>query len=363
MDYNYADFTNQIGTMAITENGRDNIGASGRVNEELGRKQQNEIGTDEEWLKGRSDSYVPGSNIKEIEFMSENYNDIVKVTGISRQYQSLSENGHGRKAREKIGTVIYSWGRGEISDSQFKNQLQDICKDRKAYLTQCRYTTGKDEKDNQKIIEGIYEYSQKRNVRAIVSLCFEKGKEIAECYGGSDKWDWVYYDADYYYQSEYLKELLREAASELAEEWGTGTIDFEGIEKKSMYTADGGLDFNSTWNHKADMHRGVASLNDFTILPEPGFSFFYQENKHRVVQYGTLEIQAGICIVKYGKDVWKMDVPFNNSCCLGELADYFNVSELFGRKGFVSDTGLLGFLSHFEIFTYFYGRNKWLAKF
>lgn len=347
--------------MAVTENGRDIIGASGRANEELGRKQQNEIGTDEEWLKGMSDSYVPGSNIKEIEFMSENYNDILKVKRMPGK--CLVSTYGGEKIRKEIESMIYSWGYGEISDSKLKSFFQDVCKDMRIYLTQGRYTMGKNEKDNKQIIGDVYERFQKFNVGAMVYLCFEKGGEIADCYGGSDKLDWVYYDADYYYKSEDLKKLLREAATEMAEEWETGTIDFEDIEKNSFLTVVGGLDFNSAWNRRADMCRGVASLNDFTILPEPGFSFFYQENKHRVVQYGTLEIQAGICIVKYGKDVWKMDVPFNNSCCLGELADYFNVSELFGRKGFVSDAGLLDFLSHFEVFTYFYGRNKWLAKF
>ena len=362
MDYGHMVFTNQAATGGLTKNGGCIAGASDRENEELNRKLQRKDTIGNGWLKENSDCYFPGNDIQERELMSENYNDILEIKGIPTNCLLLSENGHGLKTREDIGAIIYAWGRGEISDSQFKSQIQDICTGRRAYLAQCRYTTGRNEKDNKQIIEGIYEYSQKRNVRAMVSLCFEKGKEIADCYGGRDTENWVYYDADYYYQSEHLKKLLQEAVTEMAEEWGTGTIDFDSIEKHSGFTADGGLDFNSVWNWSADMCRGVASLDDFTILPEPGFSFFYQENKHRIVQYGTLEIQAGICIIKYGEAEWKVDVPFNNSCCLGELADYFNVSELFGRKSLVNNTGLLDFLSHFEVFTYFYGRNRWLAK-
>lgn len=362
MDYGCMDLKNQADIRVFTKDNGLIAGTPSRADEEINRKHHNKDIMENNCLKRNSDCYISGTDMKEIEFMSENYNDILKITGIPTNCLLLSENGHGQKTREEIATVIYSWGRGEISDSQFKCQFQDICKGRRAYLAQCRYTTGRNAEDNRKIIEGIYEYFQKRNVKAMVHLCFEKGEEIADSYGGRDTKNWVYYDADYYYRSEHLKNLLREATAEMAEEWGTGTIDFDSIEEHSGFTADGGLDFNSSWNWKADMCRGVASLDDFTILPEPGFSFFYQENKHRVVQYGTLEIQAGICIIKYGEAEWKVDVPFNNSCCLGELADYFNVSELFGRKSLVSNTGLLDFLSHFEVFTYFYGRNRWLAK-
>jgi len=362
MDYDYVNFTNRIDAMVITENSENIIGTSDRANKESNSELQNKTVVEDGWMKEGLDNYVPGSNNREAEFISENYNDIFTVTGIPKNYLSLSENGHGQKIREEMEAVIYSWGRGEISDSQFKSHFHDICKDRRVFLAQCRYTTGRNEKDNKQIIEGIYGYSQKCNVGAMVHLCFEKGREIADSYGGGDTRNWVYYDADYYYKSEDLKNLLREAATEMAEEWGTDIIDFEDIEKSSFLTVNGGLDFNSTWNHKAYMCRGIASLNDFAVLPEPGFSFFYQENKHKIVQYGTLEIQAGICIVKYGKDVWKLDVPFNNSCCLGELADFFNTGELFERKGSVYNTGLLDFLRHFEIFTYVYGRNRQLAK-
>lgn len=360
MEYNYGDFTNGSGAMVFTGNSGNVIGISDRTNEEWNGKSKDIIAADDEWLSGKSDNYVSGGNSGEVEFKSENYNDILKVTGVPEYYWSLSDD-CGMKVRDGIEEAIYAWGCGELSDSQFKSQFQDICKNRRVYLAQCRYTTGKNEKDNKRIIEGVYEYFQKRNVKVMVSLCFQKGEEIADCYGGSNKENWVYYDADYYYQSEDLRKLLQEAATEMAEEWETDAINFEDIEKNSIYTADGKLDFNSVWNYSAYMCRGIASLDDFTILPEPGFSFFYQENKHRIVQYGTLETQAGICMVKYGRGTWKLDVPFNNSCCLGELADFFNTGALFEQKGVVSHKGLLDFLSHFEIFTYFYGRNRLLA--
>ncbi len=105
---------------------------------------------------------------------------------------------------------------------------------------------------------------------------------------------------------------------------------------------------------------GICSMSDFDWQLQEDFSFFYQSIKmKKFTGEITLDSQKGICIIKSSGEKWYIDVPFNNSVSLGELHDHFNVKDLFLASEQTKDQKLLGILEKFDVYTRFYGHNKW----
>lgn len=196
---------------------------------------------------------------------------------------------YGIKLQKEIKSAVLAYCSGEMTDEQIKKYFMDACKDMRVYQAQCGNTSGMDAKDNRQIIGNVYEIFQKSNVDSMMYTCFQAGSDIADAFGGKEKYDWVYYDSKYYYESQHLRDLLQEASNEMEAEWNTDFIDFEKIETESKFTVDGGLDFNSVWNWKANSY-WICSMSE-EWQPQEDFSFFYQEKFTRF--YGHNKTMSG----------------------------------------------------------------------
>lgn len=341
------DFCERIGTMVFTATGRYIIGASESANAEFQKKSRNII-------EFNPRDTVELSCIKKMDMSSENYEDYTKITKMPNH--CFSDN-YGVKMQKSIKEAVQAYSNGEMTDEEIKQTFIDVCKDMRVYQAQSRHTSGVNATDNKQIIENVYEIFQKSNVQSMVDKCFEAGNGIADANGGKEKDDWVYYDSKYYEKSQHLRELLQKTSKEMETEWNTDFIDFEKIEKESKFTLNGGLDFNSVWDWRAES-RGICSVSE-EWQPQDGFSFFYQANRNKVLSEEiTLQSQAGVCIVGLGNREWTTEVPFNGSIILGELADRFNVKDLFVKSNQCNDSNLLKHLQKFDVYTRFYGHNK-----
>ena len=288
-------------------------------------------------------------------FTCENYNDILKVTGMPG---CIFTDENGREVRNQVSALMHDYHTGKISKDEVMGKVRDICLDMRVYQSQCRHTTGYDKKDNLQILGQLYELFQKKNVNNAVAACYEKGDSLDVQNGGSGK-NCIYYDADYYYASVEMREMLQEAIASVAEEWGADAPDFESLEKNTKYTLDGKMDFNSVWNWHA-WNRSGGRMTDFDDTPHEGFTFFYQEKKYDAEEgLSPLERQKGIIRIAFHGMEWEMDVPFNNSLLFGEVKNIFNAGTLFQDylgegKG---DAKLISFLKKFDVFTSAYGHN------
>lgn len=340
----------QIGTMVFTQNDRYIVGASDKANEEFKKRSSNIIDVEPHKLR----DVVELSCIEKMEMPSENYNNYTQITKMPAH--CFGDN-YGFKVQETIQSSVRAYCDGEINAEEIKQVLIDVCKDMRVYQSQSRHTTGIDSSDNKQIIEDVYEIFQKSNVECMVDVCFEQGSTIANAEGGGERNDWIYYDSDYYSKSQYLREVLQIASNEMAAEWNINTIDFEKIEEESKFNINGGLDFNSVWNWRANL-RGICSMSE-EWQPQDDFSFFYQANKNKtLLGETTLDSQAGICVVEFEGKKWTMEVPFNGTILLGGLRDHFNAKDLFMGNTQYDEANLFEYLEKFDIYTRFYGHNK-----
>lgn len=282
---------------------------------------------------------------------SENYNDIMKVKGMPG---NCFGNSYGYEMQDKAHNIMGQYYDGGFTREEVMQKVKNICMDMRVYLVQDRYTNGYNAEDNRQILRDVYDVVQKANVRKAVGSSLKKGSELAEQFEDTGLYDWMYYSADDYYKSEDMRECIRQAIREMADEWGIEAPDFEEIEKNSQQVLDGGLDYNSVWQWHA-WQRDVTRMTDLDTAPPEGFSFFYKESKGIKDEQGYVE-------VGYQGKKWKADVPFNNFDPNKDIVQFFTMGE-FAKKYLIECTKTDGgeFLKKFEIFQKAYMRNdnKW----
>lgn len=209
--------------------------------------------------------------------------------------------------KEEMQEVMTGYYNGDIS----KEEIKDF------FMEYCTVMYAKDENTILNVYEGFLD----ENYRVAVRECFQEGKDIAEREGKAGQ-RCVYYDADYYYKSEEIHELLKEAAKERGEKYG---VEVDASKRDESFQQDyltGTPNFNDKWNWMAVHMPKVGRLMDIASTPPEGFSFFFTEGGHM----GT----EGSLLIISGND-WteKVDVPFEIPTAGKESRHYFYLSDLF----------------------------------
>lgn len=252
----------------------------------------------------------------------------------------------------KIIYLMDAYSRNEVTETDVKNCMYSEFYNIKSFYSNPDYLKDHECKTDSQILGRVYERMQKYNAVFMAQTCMLEGDKLAEMYGFGDNKRNVYYDSYYYNRCQETRRLLRETADEIAEQFGIKSPDYDDIEKNSPLVLDGGLDFNSCWNHQA-VNRSICILNpDWSIKPGDNFTFFYSRYASKLTDnLSPLESQKGICIIGYNGNTWTIGVPFNDSTSLGPLADNFNVKELMLRTGTAIDATLLAYLDNFNVHT------------
>ena len=279
--------------------------------------------------------------------ISSNYNDILK----NERAESEMINFFWKEAT-KMSVLMDAYSRNEVTETDVKNCMYSEFYSIKYFYSNADYFKNHECKTDSQILGSVYERMQKYNAVFMAQTCMLEGDKLAEMYGLGDNKRNVYYDSYYYNRCQETRRLLRETADEIAEQFGIKSPDYDDIEKNSPLVLDGGLDFNSCWNHQA-VNRSICILNpDWSIKPGDNFTFFYSRYASKLTDnLSPLESQKGICIIGYNGNTWTIGVPFNDSTSLGPLADNFNVKELMLRTGAVIDATLLAYLDNFNVHT------------
>lgn len=309
---------------------------------ELQRKYQNGTSIDWEALRAKAQDNVEIKGITQFTMSaipSENYNNINKqVTGLPA---SVFSDQFGYEMQKSIYNCMTDYYAGKISQSDVEDYFEECCTSMRIYRTQMRQTTGTDEEDNQQIVGQMYEIFAKKNAIAAQNANYNEGLAMNETYGGRSD-DWAYYNSDYYYQCEETKEILQKAAQDMTDKWEIPAIDTEEIEKNSIYTIDGGFDFNSMWNVTYRNQAGIASMENESLVPPKNFKFLYKQNSFDGILSASLNDRQG-----------NIKIPFSISKTGSLKGQIFNMNDLldddFKTEDDYKEYSL--FLSNFTVFT------------
>lgn len=210
--------------------------------------------------------------------------------------------------KKEMREVMNGFYDGKISKEDIKGFFMEYCSVMHA-------------RDEETILN-CYESFLNENYEEAVKACFDEGYEIARKEGKSPDRA-AYYDAKYYYQSEEIHELLKEAAKEYGEKYGV-EVDPEYRDnhiKGEYLIRTRTLNFNSKWDFRASMVER-SRMMDFDAVPPEGFHFFYKEGEH----LGT----EGTVLFIGGKD-WteKLSTPWGMPKGGQHAETYFYLADLF----------------------------------
>lgn len=218
--------------------------------------------------------------------------------------QSIFADKFGYDMQKDIANYMNNYYRGEMSKEELGDYFEMCCVDMRNYRAQQCQTTGKSDIDNTQIVSQMYEIFAKENARAARSANYIEGEAYNNSYGDDYRNDdWVYYNADYYYQCKETKEILGEVVNGVAKKWEISPVDTEEIENKSQYTLDGGFDFNSGWNFTYRNQVGRASISEEAVVPPKNFKLFYKENMRSTGTDNIGKMEMWIGKNRYSKEV------------------------------------------------------------
>lgn len=238
----------------------------------------------------------------------EKAKESIETSGFYPNYKVVKEmpvsvfgDRFGYEIQDSIYDCMTDFYSGKISENDVKDYLEECCVSMRIYRTQQCQTSGYNATDNQQIVSQVYEVFAKMNAIAARNANYNEGLAENQAYGGR-KDDWAYYNSDYYYECEETKELLRQAAGHVTDQWEIPSIDPEEIENNTTLTLDGKLDFNSCWNWEYRNQVGGSSMEDESVDPPKDFKFFYKQNSF-----------DGILWISMNGDRKDIDVPFSIS--------------------------------------------------
>lgn len=239
---------------------------------------------------------------------------------------------------------------GEIGEDELEDYFRLCCASMRIYRIQQRQTSGKNEEDNKKILDEIYDVFAKQNMRAARNANYKEGEKVNSSYGGSSD-NWTYYNADYYYKCEETRGELAAIAEKVAAKWNISSFDAKEVERNTGNTADGGLDFNSGWNFTFRNQSGISSLAKESVVPPKGFKMFFKESVPYAVKGEGID-SIGALELSTEKNDYKCDVVFE-LLYMGLGRQMYTADEL--MKEYLSKEDdcaeFVEFLNNFSVFT------------
>lgn len=322
------------------------IGAADEMNETFNNRIQNNTFSYEDFLS----KDTVRLHMESTQITSENYADFRKTTGTMPKHCYGTTYGHAQNEKIKQKLKQY-YLEQNVTKDELKDFFKDCCKDMRVILAQERKTTGLNENDNTQIILDTYEMFRMANSVMARLGCDEEGKRVAWENGWKDRQDkdWVYYNADFYYESEELRDLFKEAAQEIADEWECGEVDTS--KRDTDYLASYSSSFNEVWQNGSEYGTRICSMLDLSKEPPEDFylffrEFFVEQEKHTGI------VQVGI----EGKTDIKKEVVFNIYGIYEQLPQFYHVGELLkDDMNENTDSTFIDFLNNFDIYTRYYG--------
>ena len=182
-----------------------------------------------------------------------------------------------------------------------------------------------------KVVSSVFKRFKMMSVQEAFSANLFEGKKLADQYGTPGKRNFMYYNSDYYFQSESMNDILTRHASEMLEEFGAeGKLDTKMINPTHE-------NFNTFMKHWMRYECCMGDIIDTTMEPPQGFKFLYKENRYtqadidamgeKAIKSNTKSID-GLLKILYGNRTVGESVNLRYDI---SEANGFNVLELLGR--------------------------------
>lgn len=318
------------------------VGASDEMNEAFNARVENVVIDREELLKDAVELKLESTPIT-----SENYEDFRKPVRPMPKHCYGTAYGQQQQKRIEQKLKDYYLDRSATKE-ELKKFFIDRCKDMRVVMAQEQRTTGQDAEHNRQIILDTYEIFRMSNSVMANLGCDKEGEKLARANGwreGEDK-DWIYYNADFYYESEELRDIFQEAVEEIAEEWKCGDINTAERETDSLLSYSSS--FHQVWKNGSENGARICSMMDMSVEPPEGFYLFFRTSGENKTHIGILEAGSEKTVKISEKIVFNAPEVYEQYSQFYHLADFLKNAD--GK-----DERFQKYLSNFNIYNRNYG--------
>lgn len=130
------------------------------------------------------------------------------------------------------------------------------------------------------IIKSVYNKARMEVVYKADEASYMDSKRLIALYNGNDRntKDYIYYDSDYYYKSEAMKDSLLECAKSLGQKYGFTNLklqsDFDRSDERYHYSS-----YNTIVDDYAGYQWNIGNMIDDKMEPPKNFRFFYKSGE------------------------------------------------------------------------------------
>lgn len=317
-------------------------------------------------LQAEADTYIPsggkaGIRPEDPEWVLDtmpvhSYNSVDDTADLSSSvYDTMrelcKEYYNGNKSEEEVFSYIK-----EAADTVFNHHVA------------MHRTTSNDVENKTKVLTDTWNKFRRLAVQGAMDASNAKGKELAQNVGNPNSRFFLYYNAEYQYQSEDLKTKALDYMQNLAKEQGLGDIDFptsfgDDTCSESLFSS-----YNSAWNTDAALNKGCGTMFDTSIDPPKGFSFFFKHDRYSDEEKEAMlekvpnnpAIFNGYLNVTWNGKSIEGSVPFTNGLSDGNGFNMYSLVQ--GFEGFHELEGIQSaenFLKNFDFINIAYKGTYW----
>ena len=222
-------------------------------------------------MEGISNTSVISSN--EMLYSTENTSSVLKKEVLTEEIEDKKI----RKKREHTilhGENYEKWAecmKQFVKKQNSADEFRDCIKDTLVTVYDEALAMGNWSKEGLMELFNMQYFEMKRSSTAIArGANLLEGWEMARSYGISER-QCFYYNAEYYYLNEEMREMIQGCFDEFAEEKGIGDLKNEEYYEKNKMP---GFDFNNSWNCQ---YKNLKMINTEADPPR-NFVFFYGAN-------------------------------------------------------------------------------------
>lgn len=183
-----------------------------------------------------------------------------------------------RMLYEKITINLEDYFQGKNNINDINNKIKQFYKNIKNYCITTGLMNENSEAYKCKIIKDIYRSYRYNAVIAAVNINDIEGRKAELEISGEDKGCdeyFIYYNSDYFFACELLRETLTDMVNKLAIEEKIKNFDTQSIDKRKRYVYDYGFNYAWSWSNKINIESGI-NINENTIPPEK-IKVYYKE--------------------------------------------------------------------------------------
>lgn len=222
------------------------------------------------------ENYNLSNEMKEQIHQTENQTDRINAKEIVEYTDDVADQVRALHEKITINLEEYFLGKNDIND--VNNKLRQCYKSIKNYCRTIGLFIENNEAYKCKILKDIYRNYRYNAVIVAVNVNDIEGRKHALEFADDDTKSeeyYIYYNSDYYFECEELREILTDMVIKLAIEEKIITFDTRSIDKRKRYVYDYGFNYAWSWSNKMNIESGVR-INKNLVPPED-IKVFYKE--------------------------------------------------------------------------------------